>query len=49
MDVRELIELLEGLNPNKEICIEGCSCMKIVDNAEFYEIEFWYESKPETK
>lgn len=51
MKVAELIELLKDLNPNKEIDIEGCGCMQIVDNAEFYEIEFWYESKPkpETK
>lgn len=44
MTVKELIELLKDLEPDKEISIEGCGCVKITDEGDFYDLEFWYES-----
>lgn len=43
MKVFELIELLKGLDQDKDITIEGCNHIEIENDEDSYEIEFWYE------
>lgn len=45
MTVQELIDKLKDLQPDKEICIEGCNEIEIKDDGDNYEIEFWYSQK----
>lgn len=47
MRVQDLIEILQHLEPDKTIVIEGCNVIEIEDEGDFYGINFWYQSVPE--